>query len=102
MAGPVNIPMPGGLEKEIPTELPGGRWDDALCQNPRDCSTGGEGYTEVVLVWPPHVAQIAFWLLVVGLLVFLAWWYLRGDSCWKCGRDKGLCPHTRYDTPKDL
>jgi hypothetical protein len=56
-----------------------------------------EELVEWVWVWPEHAAQIAFWLLIIGILVVFAWHDLRGKSCWKCGRERGLCQHTRYD-----
>ena len=60
-----------------------------------------QGVEHAVWVFPPDAGEIAFWLLAIGTLVILGWWQLRGDSCWRCGLERGLCPHTRYDEPKD-
>lgn len=72
-----------------------------LCQNPRACDQAVDAVNQVVLVWPPHAASIAFFLLLIALIVVLGWKNLRGDHCWKCGIETGLCRHTRYDEPKD-
>lgn len=62
---------------------------------------GENGPPEVVLDWPANAAQIALWLIVLGIWAVWGWVELRGDSCWKCGRDKGLCKHTRETRDSD-
>jgi hypothetical protein len=52
-----------------------------------------------VLVWPPHALTILFILIFIGIVTYMGWKALRGDACWKCGRDQGLCPHTRDEYP---
>lgn len=65
---------------------------------PGSGSAPTSGHTETVLVWPEHAAQIGFWLFAIAVLVFVGWYFLRQGFCWKCGRETGLCQHTRYDT----
>lgn len=55
--------------------------------------TSGSTSDAFVLVWPPHAAQIAFYLLVVGILAVASWKVLRaGVYCW-CGITVGDCKH---------
>lgn len=64
----------------------------------------GYGYPssepEVVYVWPDNARIIALWLIVLGIWSIWGWIAMRGSSCWICGRDNGLCRHTRdkYDS----
>lgn len=57
--------------------------------------SGDHGYDEVTFVWPDNARTIAMWLLVLGVWAVWGWVSLRGNACWICGRDKGLCRHTR-------
>lgn len=59
-----------------------------------------DGPPEYVLVWPDNARIIAIWLLVLGVWAVWGWVAMRGNSCWICGRDNGMCRHTRekYDS----
>lgn len=59
-----------------------------------------EGTAEYVFVWPENAETILLYLLVLGTWTILGWWFMRGNACLICGRDNGLCRHTRdkYDS----
>lgn len=56
---------------------------------------GPEGPPDYTLVWPDNARIVALWLLVLGAWTIWGWFELRGNACWICGRDRGLCRHTR-------
>lgn len=74
MAGPMAPPRPG---------------DEGYGYGP------AEGSPETVLVWPDNARIILVWLIVLAIWTIWGWLALRGNSCWICGRDRGLCRHTR-------
>ena len=64
---------------------------------PHAPSSGGSTSETYTFVFAPHAAQIAFYLLAIGILTVLAWRSLRGGLyCW-CGREKQGCPHQPFD-----
>jgi hypothetical protein len=49
----------------------------------------------VDLTYPPHAGQIALFIWLLGFIVTLGWWHLRGEACVWCGKDVGACTHTK-------
>lgn len=52
-----------------------------------------------VFVWPHHALNVLFALILIAVITYVAWEALRGEACNRCGRDRGLCPHTRDEFP---